>query len=287
MQLSKILLPVDFSERCAEAAHYAKALACRFHSDLTIAHVFELSDAIGIGPATAAYPDWTEQRREEMRRMLQEFHSEEFRNMAVRRLLLEGDVARSIVDFAHAETMDLVVMPTRGYGRFRRFIVGSVTGKVLHDADCPVLTGVHLPETPSLEPIFFRNIVCAIDFDTAGERAFHWAADFAAEFHASLTLVHAIPPVHTEEVNYYDPALSMMLQRMAEEKAAELQKRCGTNAAVILETGPIANVVCKATADIGGDLVVVGRHENPGWMGRLRANAYAIVRDSPCPVVSV
>ena len=51
MQLSKILLPVDVSERCAEAAHYAKALACRFHSDLTIAHVFELSDAIGIGPA--------------------------------------------------------------------------------------------------------------------------------------------------------------------------------------------------------------------------------------------
>jgi len=40
MQLSKILLPVDFSERSAEAAHYAKALACRFHSEITIAHVF-------------------------------------------------------------------------------------------------------------------------------------------------------------------------------------------------------------------------------------------------------
>ena len=52
MQLSKILLPVDFSERSAGAAHYAKALACRFHSELTIAHVFELSDAIEIVPAT-------------------------------------------------------------------------------------------------------------------------------------------------------------------------------------------------------------------------------------------
>ena len=59
MQLSKILLPVDFSERSAEAAHYAKALACRFHSEITIAHVFELSAAVGIGPGTTAYPDWT------------------------------------------------------------------------------------------------------------------------------------------------------------------------------------------------------------------------------------
>jgi nucleotide-binding universal stress UspA family protein len=287
MQLSKILLPVDFSERSAEAAHYAKALACRFRSEMTIAHVFELNDAIGIGPGTTAYPDWTKQRREETRRMLEEFHSEEFRNMAVRRLLLEGDVARTIIDLAHAENTDLIVMPTHGYGRFRRFIVGSVTGKVLHDADCPVLTGVHLPEMPDLEPIFFRNIVCAIDFDSAGERALRWAADLAAEFRASLTLVHAIPPIHTGEGSYYDPGLPMMLQRMAEEKAAELQERCGTNAAVILETGSVATVVCKATVDSGGDLVVVGRHEDPGWMGRLRANAYAIVRDSPCPVVSV
>jgi nucleotide-binding universal stress UspA family protein len=287
MQLSKILLPVDFSERSVEAAHYAKALACRFQSELTVAHVFELSDAIGIVPATGTYPEWQERRRAEMRRMLQEFHVEEFRNMAVQRVLLEGDIAGAIVDLAHAEKMDLIVMPTHGYGRFRRFVVGSVTAKVLHDVDCPVLTGVHLPETPALEPIFFRNIVCAIDFDTAGERAFRWAADFAAEFHASLTLVHAVPPIHTGELNYYDQGLPVMLQQMAEEKAAELQKRCGTNAAVIFETGSVANAVCKATAARDGDLVVVGRHEDPGWMGRLRGNAYAIVRDSPCPVVSI
>jgi len=287
MQLSKILLPVDFSERSAGAAHYAKALACRFHSELTIAHVFELSDAIGIVPATTAYPDWTEQRREEMRRMLQEFHAEEFRNMAARRLLLEGDIARAIVGLADAAKMDLIVMPTHGFGRFRRFLVGSVTAKVLHDSDCPVLTGVHLPETRDVEPIFFRNIVCAIDFDTAGERALRWAADFAEEFHASLTLVHVIPSIHAGEVSYCDPGLPMMLQQMAEEKAAELQNQCGTNAPVVLETGSVAHAVCKATAAIRGDLVVVGRHEDPGWMGRLRANAYAIVRDSPCPVVSI
>ena len=202
MQLSKILLPVDFSERCMEAAHYAKALACRFHSDLTMAHVFELSDAIETVPRTNDYLEWSRRRREETRRMLQDLYADEFRNIAVRRVLLEGDVAQAVVDLAHSDKMDLIVMPTHGYGRFRRFIIGSVTAKVLHDANCPVLTGVHLPEMPTLEPILFRTIVCAIDFDNAGERALRWAAEAAAEFHASLMLVHVLVPTPTGKASY-------------------------------------------------------------------------------------
>jgi nucleotide-binding universal stress UspA family protein len=280
MQLSKILVPVDFSERSAEALHCAKALACTFHSELTIAHVFELDDAIGIGSSTD-YTYWKKRRREELDRLLQHFYCEELRDITVRRFLLEGETAHAIVKLAHVEKMDLIVMTTHGYGRFRRFIIGSVTAKVLHDADCPVLTSVHLPEGSAFGPLYFRKIVCAVDFDAAGERALRWAANLAADFHASLTLVHAVPPVYAGEMNYCDAALPLRLQRLAEDRAAELQKRCGTDAAVVLETGSVSDVVRKATTDVAGDLVVVGRHENPGWMGRLRANAYAIVRDSP------
>jgi len=39
MTLSKILLPVAFSERCRGAARYAAAPACHFHSELTLLHV--------------------------------------------------------------------------------------------------------------------------------------------------------------------------------------------------------------------------------------------------------
>src|SRR5688572_15172921 len=178
MQLSKILLPVDYSERSPEAAHYAKVLACRFRSELILAHVFELQDLITGSGETG----WFEERRQESRRDLEEFQADEFRNMPVRRMLLEGDVAHAIVDLAHSEKVDLIVMPTHGYGRFRRFLLGSVTAKVLHDADCPVLTGVHVEQAAPLEPVFFRTILCAVDFDSAGERALRWAAGFAAEF---------------------------------------------------------------------------------------------------------
>ena len=55
-----------------------------------------------------------------------------------------------IVELAHeSPDQTVILMPTHGYGPFRRFILGSNTAKVLHDADCPVWTGVHL-ETLSL-----------------------------------------------------------------------------------------------------------------------------------------
>ena len=37
--LSRILLPVDFSERSVGAAHYAGSLACHFGCELVLAHV--------------------------------------------------------------------------------------------------------------------------------------------------------------------------------------------------------------------------------------------------------
>lgn len=286
MGLAKILLPIDFSERATGAVHYAKTLACRFHSELTLLHVFEIQSLMFSGEEGIP-AEWYEDMRKESRRLLEKSYADEFRDMQVRRVLLEGDVAREIANFAHAEHMDLIVMPTHGYGGFRRFLLGSVTAKLLHDADCPVLTSVHMQEAPRLEPAFFRNIVCAVDFDSAGEKALRWAGAFAHEFHSRLTVVHALPRIEVGQAHYFDQGLPMRLRQLAQERIDELQKRVGTAADVILDPGPVADVVRDAGTSRKADLVVIGRHENPGILGRLRANSYAIVRESPCPVVSV
>lgn len=40
--LQRIVFPVDFSGRSIGAAHQARALACRFHSELHLLHVVDL-----------------------------------------------------------------------------------------------------------------------------------------------------------------------------------------------------------------------------------------------------
>ena len=43
-----------------------------------------------------------------------------------------------IVSYAREHTIDLIMMPTHGYGPFRSLLIGSVTAKVLHDIELPV-----------------------------------------------------------------------------------------------------------------------------------------------------
>ena len=58
---------------------------------------------------------------------------------------------------------DLVMMPTRGSGIVRRFLLGSVTAKVLHDVSAAVWTSTgtaieeHTPTVP------YKSIICALD----------------------------------------------------------------------------------------------------------------------------
>jgi hypothetical protein len=87
---------------------------------------------------------------------------------------------------------DLMTLPTRGYGTFRRFILGSVTPKVLHDAQPPVWTGAHMEQVAPLETIVFRNVLCALDLGKQSVLALQWATRFAAEFQAKLTIALAI-----------------------------------------------------------------------------------------------
>jgi nucleotide-binding universal stress UspA family protein len=50
-----------------------------------------------------------------------------------------GDPATAILDAAEKESADLIVMGTRGLGTAERWLIGSVSDKVLHHAHCSVL----------------------------------------------------------------------------------------------------------------------------------------------------
>jgi nucleotide-binding universal stress UspA family protein len=274
--LSRILLPVDFSERSVGGAHYAGSLACHFHCELVLVHVL-VPPQYEFGAVDIAGSMLAELCRDRVQQAnidLAEFQAADFARINVRRVVLEGDPASSIVDFAHNEHCDLIVMPTHGYGPFRRFILGSNTAKVLHDADCPVWTGVHLEDAPARLSIPIRKILCAVDLGPQSAKALAWAGGLAREFDARLTLMHAMP-------------CGPDAKRSAGEELRTLLASSGADGDLLLENGEPAQAVCDAAARLKADVLVVGRGSAAGVYGRLRTNAYAIIRQSPCPVVSV
>ncbi|MBZ5596292.1 MAG: universal stress protein [Acidobacteriia bacterium] len=289
LPVSKILVPVDFSERSVAAVHYARNLACHFHAELILVH--------GLPPIPYAMggfefggvvmTDAFAERLPEARKELDEFLANELAGMKVTRIVLEGDPAQMIVEHAHGAGVDLIVIPTHGYGPFRRFLLGSVTAKVLHDADCPVLTGVHLEEGPILKTTAPRKILCAVDLGPQSEKVVRWADQMAQEFQGELVVVHAMSLGETHSEEMFDPEWRVALEERIREKLDDVLAGAHTKATIVTESGNPAEVVNCAAQRFQSDLAVIGRSEAAGMFGRLRTNAYSIIRQSPCPVVSV
>jgi nucleotide-binding universal stress UspA family protein len=283
--LAKILFPIDFSHRSTEAAHYAGMLACRFRSELTLLHVMPVYDPLAGIEMAAALPE-PPIRMDDMQEKLIALIHDQFRGLTVKHLILEGDPALRIIETAASEKPDLIVMPTHGYGRFRRFLLGSVTAKVLHDADCPVFTGVHLDRSAEVRKGLFQDILCAVDLGPQSRKVLAWAAAMARELDAHLHVVHALPE-ELGEARYFDPGWRVTLAQSDREQIELLVRDAGVDAEILLDSGDVPQVIRKVAESVGADLVAIGRHPNAGILGRLRQHAYTIVREAPCPVVSV
>ncbi len=288
--LSRILEPVEFSPRAKGAAHYVEALASHYHCEILLLHVVSTPRGAFAPPEELTYDTVEELVQElEVRRTaeLDTFLADELKDLQVRRRVVHGDPARQIVEVAEDEHCDLIVLASHGYGPFRRFLLGSVAAKVLHDAKCPVWTGPHMETAPPRESIRFHRVLCALDLAPHSREVLAWGAGFARDFGAELGIVHAVPMSTVKVAGvYFDPDWCQEVKARSREGIAALQANIGSSAAVILEVGEPATVVSDAARQFQADLVVIGRGA-PGLLGRLRANSYGIVRESPCAVVGV
>jgi nucleotide-binding universal stress UspA family protein len=143
-----------------------------------------------------------------------------------------------------------------------------------------VWTGVHLEDAPPQPADALSEVVCALDLGPQSSRTLEWAAGLQKEFGARLTLVHApLCPADAEGRGETEVRIRKELDRLLEE--------VGSQATVLIEPGDPPKVVCGVAARLHADLLVIARGSARGVFGRLRTNAYAIIRQSPCPVVSV
>lgn len=273
----KILFPVDFSERSVDAARMVEIYAGHFQARLTLLHVVE--------PLT--YNDLPVDTTGIEKEQLAGFLVDELRHFDVTRVLAYGEPGLRIVEQAEREGADLIMMPTHGYGRFRRFILGSVTAKVLHDAKCPVWTGAHSERIPAIEKIEIRRVLCAIDLGRRSCEALKTARGVAREFGADLTVVHAVPSARDVPGMPDDPDWRQTLLQSAHGQIAGVLQDLAIDAEVRVEADEAPRAVHDCAAAIGADLLVIGRSMEEGVLGRLRTNAYSIIRQSPCPVLSV
>lgn len=286
--LAKVLFPVDYSEHSLGMARYAIPLAEHFKSEIILLHVLEPHYEVEHDTEDhRPLRELLSARREHAQQRVQAILSAELHCVPVRRAVLEGDIAETIIKSARAEKCALILMSSKGRGPFRRLLLGSITAKVLHDAPCPVWTGVHSADVPSDERLQFRRVLCAVDLNSHSANTLAWASQFAGEFKAKLWVVHVLPRLDSPGEGYYSRGWRMRIEDRAKREVEKLQRKVRSQGEVKLEAGDVAKSVCALAKRLRADLLVVGRGKVSSAGGRLPATTYAIIRQASCAVVSV
>jgi nucleotide-binding universal stress UspA family protein len=277
-----ILFPVDFSDRSAAAQPLVTAWARRFNAKVTLLHTLQIPISAYGGPDVfPVIVDVPAMEAGAMKRL------ERCDIPGAEKIVKTGDPAYEIVHYAESNAVDLIMMPTHGYGTFRSLLLGSVAAKVLHDAHCPVWTCAHTEDLAGVGSTEIREILCALEVGAESAGLIRDANELAGALEAKLRLVHAVPVDETWPEKYLEGDYAATLIKIGREEVANLQKQAGTNLDACVEGGAAARVVRDAAEKFGADLLVIGRGKLHKTFGRLRSNGYAIIRDSPCPVLSI
>jgi nucleotide-binding universal stress UspA family protein len=152
MNLTTILVPIDFSDATPPVVRYAGELARAFGGKIILLHVSEPEpDFVGFeaGPqavrASVARDFRTEhQKLDEMK------HSLAGTGIETTALHIQGSLAEKILSEADSQGAGLIVIGSHGHGAIYNLLVGSVTSGVLKKAKCPVLV---VPAPRAAEPM--------------------------------------------------------------------------------------------------------------------------------------
>ena len=136
----KILCPIDYSKCSINALRYAIGMAQKDSAVLYLIHVVDNHVFDYGGLKFGAEPNLDLETVTEFEKRLMNSIPEEVRNhIKVETLIKVGIPLEEILRVALNREVDLIVMGTHGRTGIANIVIGSVAGKVIGRAPCPVL----------------------------------------------------------------------------------------------------------------------------------------------------
>lgn len=297
IDLQRILFPCDFSDASEHARDHAAALARTYRAELIGLHVFPaapmpLGDFAYLPPPPRLAPDVRGRLLGDLQRFLAPAESSD---SAVQLMVLEGDPTWEILSQARETDADLIVAGTHGRQGLQRWVLGSVTEKLVRRAPCPVLT-VSPRSGPPNAPgqVRFERILAAVDFSQGSLHALRWALDIATEMDSRLLLVHALEGFVEDEGRLLNPALREYREALTEDAIARLAAAVPADARPFcsIEERVVTGTAYKRILAIAEaervDLIVMGAHGRSALDLLFVGSAtHHVIRAAACPVLTV
>ncbi len=294
LRVRKILFPTDFSEPSRLALDQALMWAEVQDAELILLHVVATRPMDFVEPE-ARFPD-----PEEITARVQELAKTELARLIAplqdrplrlrQRVFVAPDADQGILDVAHEENVDLIILGTHGRRGAARLLIGSVAAEVLRRADRAVLV---VPSRGRLRAGRLRRILAPVDFSEPSKHAVAEARALAAAAGAQLELFHVLPNFEMPlpmNPGGFGGASSIVadLEPAARDALDAMATEAGPPAKIETELwqGPAAPSILNRAEATEADLIVLASHGYTG-LDRLLLGSVTekVARLAHCPVL--
>ena len=296
----KILVPLDGSQLSERALHIAQRILPLTNPELFLVHVVDPSREA----AAHMHRTYLDGVAEASRKHITEESLKSQSGTKVIPVLLHGDPATEIINFAQQNDVSLIIMSTRNRTGIRRWALGSVSEKVYRQTMCPcILIGADGESKPIQEVRTIGRILVPIG-RTGSEKSFlSYVNAFDARIVTQVIFLQAVPPVVSiDEVEYSKVAneltksayVDMLEQNRKEEALKHLSiftnavKTKGMLTTALVVIGSTVESILKYAKETNIDLITLpaeGQSAFGNWiLGKL---AKTLLREGKTPVLIV
>ncbi len=142
--MKKMLVPIDGSQQSLKALKYAGDLAEKFGSEIILVNIQKPFFYESLDPEPVSTENGSETFEDVAKKIIQR-GLEVLKGSSVsikpelRPEIITGEPAEQILYLINKEDIDIVIMGSHGLSGIKRFLVGSVSQKILHHSPKPVL----------------------------------------------------------------------------------------------------------------------------------------------------
>jgi nucleotide-binding universal stress UspA family protein len=185
---NRILVPLDGSQLAEQVLPYVKLLAKETKCHMELLQVIEYSPAPTHPRQVRA--NLTGEAQKYLKKAAASLKSS---GLTVSSLVHHGDPASDIIAEAESEPETLIAMATHGQSGLARWMLGSVTDKVLHAATNPLLVVRAHEQEATTTGEMLENVIVPLDESLLAEQALPHAVHLARTMGLRVILLRVTP----------------------------------------------------------------------------------------------
>jgi len=190
--INHILVPLDGSTLAECVLPHIMAIAPVTNARVTLLHVLQHPHN-GNGSSAVDPVEWHLQKQKS-EKYLEQVVGQLNKSgiLAVESLILEGNPANSVIDFAHNNNVDLIALSTHGQSGLSGWNVSSVVQKILlRSHKSTLLVRAYLSPSASTTKIRFKRLFVGMDCSPRSEFVLPFAISLA-QFHKSQIILECV-----------------------------------------------------------------------------------------------